>query len=105
MTTVDKLKQQLKELPFGSENYIKILANIIYLQKNIIAKMYTADLCLLGIQQVYRAEECDKHTNEKMINKAYELITRSKDPGVCLFAAVCLVMEGEKKVNETICQN
>lgn len=103
--TVDKLKEKLKMLPFGSEEYIKTLANIIYLQKNIMAKIYTADVCLMGIEQIYGKSECDKHTNSKMINMAYELVTKTNDPGVCLFAAICLVMEGEKKVNETIIQD
>lgn len=87
-------------LSFGSDGYIKTLANIIYLQKDLMAKMYTADVCMLGIEQVYGTEERDKY--EKILSKAYELVTGSNEPGVCLFAAICLVMEGEKTVNELI---
>lgn len=101
--TVDKLKEKLKELPFGSEEYIKNLANIIYLQRNLMAKMYMADVCMLGIGQVYGTEERNKY--EKVINKAYELVTGSNDPGICLFAAICLVMEGEEQINEIISEN
>lgn len=101
--TVDKLKEKLKELSFGSEEYIKTLANIIYLRKDLMAKMYMADVCMLGIGQVYGTEERDKH--EKMLNKAYELVTGSNDLGICLFAAICLVMEGEEQINEIISEN
>lgn len=100
MRAEERLKEQLKKLPFGTEGYIKTLANLIYVRKDVIAKMYTSDVCMLGIRQVYGAEECEKY--EKLLKKAYELITRSDEPGVCLFAAICLVMEGEKKINELI---
>lgn len=100
MRAEDRLKEKLKELPFGSEAYIKTLANIIYLRKDIVARMYAADLCLMGFLRVYGPDEADKQ--DAMLKEAHDLLTESRDPGLCLIAAICLVAEGKEKTYELI---
>lgn len=96
--TADKLKEQLENIPFGSEEYIKTLANLIYIKKDILAKAYTRDVCMLGVSMAY-GEDTGRY--EDILDNAYGLIAESNDPGICLLAAVCLVMEGKKKIHET----
>lgn len=100
---IEKLKDKLKRLPFGSDEYIKTLGNILYLERRTEAKIYSAGALSLGLDRVYGTEVCKMYSN--IIRAAEEMLYNSEEPSLYLFGAIGLIMEGESKVNEFIYAN
>lgn len=101
--TADKLKERLKVLPFGSEEYIKTLANIFYTEKRMDVKISAASTISLGLASVYGEAACKMY--DKMLDKAEEMLYDSNEPSLYLIGAIIAIMEGEKQVNELIYAN
>jgi hypothetical protein len=102
-----RLKSKLSECETGSEEYIRCLANIIFLTTDKGKQSY-ADLKIvftLGLESVYGHIPIDSRIAE-VLDKALDLIFAGDFKGYCLTTAVIKTLEevgdnGATKVKES----